>query len=331
IDYKREYQLGLETTILVKNYTLPDGRVIKVGTERFQAPEALFSPDLIDVEGDGIADMVFRCIQEMDIDNRMTLYQHIVLSGGSTMYPGLPSRLEKEIQDRYLDVVLKGNKDGLKKLRLRIEDPPRRKHMVYLGGAVLAAIMKKDIPPIIDTLTEFFSVEDIKHGIKNLASGKAQNIDGLQTEFLKWGVKVLTPHIKKIFNEINQNDFPLEWTTSIVIPLFKSGDINNPSNYRTIMVNPLFGELFGGMIERRISSWAKREGKRAKGKANFQPRHSPIDHCITLRHLIEKVWDTQGEDIFCCFVDFKKAFDTLPRDKLCNMMEELGVPDDFEQ
>ncbi|KAL0450819.1 UNVERIFIED_CONTAM: Actin-related protein 2 [Sesamum latifolium] len=91
-DYKREYQLGLETTILVKNYTLPDGRVIKVGTERFQAPEALFTPELIDVEGDGIADMVFRCIQEMDIDNRMMLYQHIVLSGGSTMYPGLPSR-----------------------------------------------------------------------------------------------------------------------------------------------------------------------------------------------------------------------------------------------
>uniref|UniRef100_R7WD68 Uncharacterized protein n=1 Tax=Aegilops tauschii TaxID=37682 RepID=R7WD68_AEGTA len=141
-DYKREYQLGLETTILVKSYTLPDGRVIKVGTERFQAPEALFTPELIDVEGDGLADMAFHCIQEMDIDNRMTLYQHIVLSGGSTMYPGLPSRLEKEILDRYLDVVLKGNKDGLKKLRLRIEDPPRRKHMVYLGGAVLAGIMK---------------------------------------------------------------------------------------------------------------------------------------------------------------------------------------------
>uniref|UniRef100_A0A0A0LQT1 Actin-related protein 2 n=1 Tax=Cucumis sativus TaxID=3659 RepID=A0A0A0LQT1_CUCSA len=140
--YIREYQLGLETTILVKNYTLPDGRVIKVGTERFQAPEALFTPELIDVEGDGMADMVFRCIQEMDIDNRMMLYQHIVLSGGSTMYPGLPSRLEKEILDRYLEVVLKGNRDGLKKLRLRIEDPPRRKHMVYLGGAVLAGIMK---------------------------------------------------------------------------------------------------------------------------------------------------------------------------------------------
>ncbi|KAL7257152.1 hypothetical protein ACSBR1_010974 [Camellia fascicularis] len=122
-DYKREYQLGLETTILVKNYTI-NGRVIKVGTERFHAPEALFTPELIDVEGDGMADMVFRCIQEMDIDNRMMLYQHIVVSGGSTMYPGLPSRLEKEILDRYLEVILKGNKDGLKKLHLRIEDPP---------------------------------------------------------------------------------------------------------------------------------------------------------------------------------------------------------------
>ncbi|RZR89823.1 hypothetical protein BHM03_00017614 [Ensete ventricosum] len=83
--------------------------------------------ELIDVEGDGMADMTFRCIQEMDIDNRMmvrillpleSLYQHIVLSGGSTMYPGLPSRLEKEIIERYLDVVLKGNKDGLKVIQL---------------------------------------------------------------------------------------------------------------------------------------------------------------------------------------------------------------------
>ncbi|KMZ66213.1 Actin-related protein 2 [Zostera marina] len=141
-NYKREYQLGLETTILVKEYTLPDGRVIKVGTERFQAPEALFTPELIDIEGDGLADMAFRCIQEMDIDNRMMLYQHIVLSGGSTMYPGLSSRLEKEIEDRYLEMVVKGNNEGLKNLRLRVEDPPRRKHMVYLGGAVLAGIMK---------------------------------------------------------------------------------------------------------------------------------------------------------------------------------------------
>ena len=56
-------QLARETTYLVQNYTLPDGRNIRVAPERFQAPEALFTPDLIDKEGDGISEMIFKCIQ----------------------------------------------------------------------------------------------------------------------------------------------------------------------------------------------------------------------------------------------------------------------------
>lgn len=78
--------------------------MISVGAERFQAAEALFRPELVDCEGEGLSGLVFRCIQEMDIDNRMPLYQHIVLSGGSSMYPGLPSRLEADLRARYLQV-----------------------------------------------------------------------------------------------------------------------------------------------------------------------------------------------------------------------------------
>ena len=81
-------------------------------------------------------------IQDADIDTRSEYYKHIVLSGGSSMYPGLPTRLEKDIRDRYLRDVLKGNVDRLKKFKISIEDPPRRKHMVFLGGSVLADIMK---------------------------------------------------------------------------------------------------------------------------------------------------------------------------------------------
>jgi actin-related protein 2 len=58
------------------------------------------------------------------------------------MYPGLPTRLEKDIKDRYLRDVLKGRKENLKKFKIKVEDPPRRKHMVFLGGSVLADIMK---------------------------------------------------------------------------------------------------------------------------------------------------------------------------------------------
>ena len=108
-DIEMEQRLALETTVLVESYTLPDGRVIKVGGERFEAPEALFQPHLINVEGQGIAELVFNTIQAADIDMRPELYKHIVLSGGSTMYPGLPSRLEREIKQLYLERVLKND------------------------------------------------------------------------------------------------------------------------------------------------------------------------------------------------------------------------------
>ena len=111
-DVERDRKLADETTNLVRSYTLPDGRVITLGAERFAAPEALFNPELVDVEGGGIHEAVFRCVQENDIDNRMLMYQRIVLSGGSSMYPGLPSRLEKEIRKLYLDKVLGGTSRG---------------------------------------------------------------------------------------------------------------------------------------------------------------------------------------------------------------------------
>jgi len=141
-DLQLEKKLALETTTTMVQYTLPDGRVIKVGAERFEAPEALFEPSLLGVEGKGLAGLLFECINTCDISVRAELYKHIVLSGGSTMYPGLPSRVEKDIKQLYLENVAKGDKKQAAKLKLRVEDPPRRKHMVFLGGSVLADIMK---------------------------------------------------------------------------------------------------------------------------------------------------------------------------------------------
>lgn len=141
-DLAIEEQLAVETTVLVDTFTLPDGRIIKVGQERYLAPEILFQPHLVDMDVPGISEQLFETINKADIDLRPAFYQHIVLSGGTTMFPGLPSRLERDVRKMYLDKVLKGNVAQLAKFKCRIEDPPRRKHMVFLGGAVLAEIMK---------------------------------------------------------------------------------------------------------------------------------------------------------------------------------------------
>ena len=130
-DLDMDTRLSEETTTLVESYTvsttvgysfarksltntkLPDGRVIKVGSERFEAPECMFQPHLVDIEQPGVAEMLYQTIQNAALDVRTELYKHIVLSGGSSMYPGLPSRLEKEMKQLYLTRVLNGNPSRL--------------------------------------------------------------------------------------------------------------------------------------------------------------------------------------------------------------------------
>lgn len=140
-DLDLDTKLARETTTLVENYELPDGRIIKVGQERFEAPECLFQPNLVDVEQPGVGELLFNTIQSADVDIRSSLYKAIVLSGGSSMYPGLPSRLEKELKQLWFTRVLHNDPTRMDKFKVRIEDPPRRKHMVFIGGAVLANIM----------------------------------------------------------------------------------------------------------------------------------------------------------------------------------------------
>lgn len=142
LDLNQERTLAQETTVLMEKFSMPDGTIIKLGRERFEAPEALFQPSLVDKDGDGMADMVFNMIQASDVDCRAEYFKHIVLSGGTSMYPGLPSRLEQDLKALYLKVVLKGDVERMNRLKLRIEDPPRRKHMVYLGASVLGDLMR---------------------------------------------------------------------------------------------------------------------------------------------------------------------------------------------
>lgn len=143
VDFSLEKRLALETTTLEKAMTLPDGSTIKIGQERFEATEALFSPHLIDIESEGLSGQLWSCIQACDIDVRSKLYEHVVLSGGSTMFPGLPSRIEKDMRQSFLTHAAKGDVSRLSRFKLCVEDPPRRKNMVFLGAAVMAKLSEE--------------------------------------------------------------------------------------------------------------------------------------------------------------------------------------------
>jgi hypothetical protein len=105
-----------------------------------------------------------------------------------------------------------------------------------------------DTIPIVPTKEEFFSLDYIEFEIKRLANGNAKDIQGYHSEIFKIGGPILIPHIHKLFNSAVKKGFPKPWTQSLIVPIFKNGDKNIPSNYRTILA-----KLDGIILEKKIN------------------------------------------------------------------------------
>ena len=109
-------------------FELPDGSTMMVGRQRYQCPEALFKPEKIGLEAEGFHGLTYKSIQKCDIDVRRDLYGNVVLSGGTTMYKGLPERLEKELKTLVTAADIK------------VVAPPERKYSVWIGGSILSSL-----------------------------------------------------------------------------------------------------------------------------------------------------------------------------------------------
>jgi len=129
MDFNDELEKAKEDPDLEKNYELPDGNVITIGAERFRCAEVLFKPSLIGKEQEGVAKLTFDSIGKCDVDVKKSLYQNIVLSGGSTMFPQLDKRLNKDITAM-----------APAKVKVKIVAPPERKYSVWIGGSILSSL-----------------------------------------------------------------------------------------------------------------------------------------------------------------------------------------------
>merc|ERR1711994_728616 len=129
LNYEDELKDAESSSELEKQYELPDGNIITVGNERFRAPEVLFNPSMIGKEQQGVHRLTFDSIMKCDVDIRRDLYKNIVMSGGTTMYAGIPERLEKEMKA----LAPQG-------MDIKVIAPPERKYSAWIGGSILASL-----------------------------------------------------------------------------------------------------------------------------------------------------------------------------------------------
>ena len=169
------------------------------------------------------------------------------------------------------------------------------------------------------------TTEEISVAIKSLKNNKAAGPDGFIGEFFKNSIDVIQPFLAKYFNYLFDHGlFPEEWSVAILQPIHKKGNVNIPDNYRGISLLNICSKLYSFVLNKRIKKWVEDYEIVGEEQCGFRSKRSTTEQVFVMQALVQKQL-LRHRKLYACFIDFKKAFDSVNRKKLWNILHMNGM------
>lgn len=165
-----------------------------------------------------------------------------------------------------------------------------------------------------EILNVAISQTEISSAIRGLKTGKSPGYDEILNEYIKCTEHLLMPVYIKLFNTIfDTGTLPEAWLEGKIRPIYKNkGDKSDPENYRPITILSCLSKLFTAVLNTRLTKFLDTYELLNENQAGFRKGYSTVDHIFALNSLIELFRSTKKK-LYCTFIDFSKAFDSVWR------------------
>ena len=174
------------------------------------------------------------------------------------------------------------------------------------------------------------TIEELKEAKGILKPGKATGVDVISNEMILEALNMYPKAFQNVMNTLlKQGQGVTSWLTSLLVPIHKKGSTDDPDNYRGIALISCLAKLFYSILNNRLLVHCLKHNILSPSQLGFMAGNRTSDAHIILYNLINDYCHKRNSRIYGCFVDFSKAFDSIPRDRMFNKLLEIGVTGKF--
>ena len=147
-------------------------------------------------------------------------------------------------------------------------------------------------------------------------NGKSGGMEGIPMEFIKYDTGTFHNALLALFNYIfDLGQYPDVWSRGIVNPVYKTGSMCSPENYRKITLISAIGKIFDSILNNCMRFCKEALRVNNVWQNGFKPGPHTTDNFFIFNAVIDK-YTALKHPLFVCYVDFKSAFDFINRHAL---------------